>query len=171
MAKTKEQKKEIVKQFTSELEKAKSLVFVDYYGLNVGDINDFRNVLKQGGCKYMVAKKTLLKRSFDNAGFKGIDLDAMDGGLGVIFGYDDEMAPAKIVFQFIKKHKQMKIQGGIFNVEFIDANTVKTLASLPSEQELLAQVIGVMMAPISNFVSVLNGNIRGLVQILSAIKK
>lgn len=171
MAKTKEQKKTIVEQFTHELEKTKSLVFVDYYGLNVGEIDEFRKLLKEKVCKYIVAKKTLLKRSLDNVELKDIDLDVMKGGLGVVFGYKDEMAPAKVVCQFIKKHKQMKIHGGVFNTEFIDANTVKALAELPSQKELRAQVVGVIKAPISNLVHVLSGNIRGLVQVLSAINR
>ncbi|MDA2922324.1 50S ribosomal protein L10 [Patescibacteria group bacterium AH-259-L07] len=171
MAKTKEQKEKIVKQFTTELTTAKSLLFVDYYGLNVGEVDEFRKLLKEKACKYIVGKKTLLKRSLDNAGLKNIDIDSMQGGLGVVFGKDDEMAPAKVVSQFVKKHKQMKIHGGVFNTEFIDANTVKILAELPSQQELRAQVVGVIKAPVSNLVHVLGGNIRSLVQVLSAIGK
>lgn len=171
MAKTKEQKKEIVEQFTTELEKTKSLVFVNYYGLNVSEIDDFRKLLRQNKCKYIVAKKTLLRRSLDNVGLKNVDVDAMQGGLGVVFGYEDEIAPAQAVAQFIKKHKQMKIHGGVFNAEFVDANTVAALAVLPSKQELLAQVVGVIKAPMSNLVSVLKGNMRNLVYVLSNIRK
>ncbi|MDA2936206.1 50S ribosomal protein L10 [Patescibacteria group bacterium AH-259-L05] len=171
MAKTREQKQAIVEQFTHEFENTKSVVFVDYYGLNVGEVDELRKLLKEKACKYIVGKKTLLKRSLDSADLKNIDIDSMQGGLGVVFGRDDEMAPANVVSQFMKKHKQMKIHGGVFNTEFIDANTVKILAELPSLQELRAHVVGVIKAPVNNFVSVLNGNIRGLVYVLANISK
>ena len=70
---------------------------------------------------------------------------------------------------FIKKHKQLSIQGGIFDSEFIEAEKVKTLARLPSIQELRAQIVGTIKAPINNFVYVLKENIRGLVYILSSL--
>lgn len=171
MAKTKEQKKEIIKQLEQELKQAKSLVFVDYYGLNVSAINELRKLLKQKACKYLVAKKTLLKIALNNAGLKNIDLDAIKGGVGLVFGYDDEIEPARSAAVFAKAHKQLSIQGGIFNSEFIQAEKVKVLARLPGREKLIVQVIRTIKSPLDNLVYVLQGNLKNLVYVLSNIKK
>ena len=80
------------------------------------------------------------------------------------------MAPAKILEQFSKTNGAVKIIGGVIERKFITAAEVIALAKLPSKQELLAKLVGTINAPISGFVNVLAGNLRGFVQVLNAIK-
>ncbi len=171
MPKTRQQKEEAIKNLKEELAKMKSLVFVDYYGLKVKDINELRKLLKDKACKYLVAKKNLLKLALKKTGLKTIDLDKITGGVGLVFGFEDDLSPAKLVAAFAKKHQQLSIQGGILEQEFIEVDRVKALARLPSRDQLVAQVVGTIKAPLTNLVYVLKGNLKNLVYILSAIKK
>ena len=170
MAKTKEQKQETVKNLEDQLSKMKSLVFIDYYGLKVNEINQLRRLLKQKACQYLVTKKTLLKLALKKMGLDKIDLDQISGGVGLVFGFESEVAPAKLVANFAKEHEQLKIQGGIFEKEFVKAEMVENLSKLPSKTELITQIMGTIKAPVNNFVHVLKGNLNNLVYVLSSIK-
>jgi len=87
----------------------------------------------------------------------------------VAFGYQDEVAPAKILNDFAKNNEHLKILGGILENKFIDKMSVISLAKLPSKQELLGQLVGTIAAPMSGMLNVLQGNLRGLVRVLSII--
>jgi len=170
MPKTKVQKKEIVKSFSDKLEKSKSSVFINFKGLKVKDIESFRKKCREGGADYMVAKKTLMSLVCKEARLD-FDPKSIAGDIGTVFGIADEIYPAKIVAEFSKSHEAMKILGGFLEKKFIDESRVKKLSKLPSRQELLAKMVGSMQAPISGFVNVLAGNLRGLVQVLKMISE
>jgi len=171
MAKTKEQKKAIVKTLEQELKEAENLIFVDYYGLKVKEIDNLKKMLRAKGYRYLVTKKTLLKLAFDKLGFKNIDLDKFKGGLGLVYGLGEETELSKILEQFIRTGKNLTIQGGVFDSEFFSADAVVALAKLPSRQELIAKAIGAVKAPLNNLSYVLAGNLRSLVYVLGSIKK
>ena len=170
MAKTKQQKEEVVKSIEEKLGKTKAVVFTNFDGLNVEETNELRNILRENKIDYTVAKRTLLKLAFKKAGLKDVDIDQLTGGLGIAFGYDDEVLPAKTLSLFAKKHPALKLVGGIFEKKFIDKLKVKELANLPSKDELLAKIVWLFNYPASGFVNVLAGNIRSLVYALQAIK-
>jgi len=171
MAKTKEQKQQTIKDLKDQLSKMKSLVFIDYYGLKANEINELRRLLEKQECQYLVTKKTLLQLSLKEMGLDAINLDEIKGGVGVVFGFESEIAPAKLVANFAKEHGQLKIQGGIFEKEFINVEMVKSLSKLPSKTELLAQFVGTIKGPVNNFVHALKGNLKNFVYVLSGIKK
>jgi large subunit ribosomal protein L10 len=100
-----------------------------------------------------------------------VDTKAYAGGVVSIFGTGDEVAPAQIIATFAKTHDVMTIFGGILEGKYIDAIKVTELSKLPSKEQLYAQLVGTLNAPISGFVNVLAGNLRGLVQVLNAIKE
>lgn len=170
MAKSHQEKEKIVQELQDNLKRMKGLTFVNFSGLTVKEVNQLRKLLKQQGDQYTVTKKTLLKIAFKNSGLDKIDLDQIAGGFGMIFSFSDELAPIKTVVTFAKNHPNLIIRGGIFNQEFIGAERIKELASLPSKERLLTQIIWDLKSPISNFVYVLRGNLRGLVYVLSRIK-
>jgi len=170
MAKTKEQKKEMITNLEEKIKKMKSLVFIDYYGLKVKEVDQLRSLLKKKNCSYLVAKKTLLEIVLKKAGLDKIDLKKVQGGVGLVFGFDSEIEPAKLVVGFNKEHDKLKIQGGIFENNLIDAFQVTSLSKLPTKQELFGQLAGVMKGPINNFVYALKGNLKNIVYVLNAIK-
>lgn len=171
MAKTKGQKQEVIKNLEEQLSKMKSLIFIDYYGLKVKEMDKLRDLLKQKSCQYLVTKKTLLNIVLKKLGLENIDLDKISGGVGLVFGFESDTEPAKMVIKFAKEHGQLKIQGGIVERNFINSETVETLAKLPGKQELIARVVGTMKGPINGFVYALKGNLKNLVYVLSSIKK
>ncbi len=115
-----------------------------------------------------MAKRNLLYIALKD---KGIELtpEEIDGAVAVAYG-QDEVTPAKIISEFKKDHDQVEFYGGILENAYIDQAQVAQMATLPTKQELLAKVVGSLNAPVSGFVNVLAGNMRGLVNVLSAIK-
>jgi large subunit ribosomal protein L10 len=170
MPQTKDQKKSIVDKLGKNLKEQKAMVFVDYQGLKASDIVSFKKKLKETGCTFVVSKKTLFKIALKN---EGIDFDpkTLKGQMGLVFGIKDEVAPSKISYKFSKENEKLKILGGFFEKKFIALEDVINLASIPSREELLAKVVGSIASPISGLVNVLQGNLRGLVCVLSAINK
>ncbi len=170
MAKTKEQKKKIIEDLKEKIAKQKTIVFIDFTGLKVEDMFDLRKSLKQINGQLKVAKKTLISLALKDSGLKA-EIDKLKGEIGMVFGYKDEISPAKAVYQFSQKNPNLKILGGFFENEFKSAQDFISLAQLPSKQELLTRLTRSISAPVSNFVRVLEGNLKGLVYVLSAIKK
>lgn len=170
MPKTKVQKKEIISGLKGKLDEMKSAVFVNFSGIPVKEINELRNICRDENVGYVVAKKTLLKKVLGDIGLTDIKDDNFSGEVATVIGFEDEIAPAKLISAFAKSHDKMKILGGVLEGLLIDEHKVKALAQLPSKQELIANVVGTIAAPLTGFVTVLSGNLRGLVYALNAIK-
>ena len=170
MALTKDQKKKTIEDLKEKIDKQKSIVFIDFSKVNSKDIFALRKKLKVAGCILKVAKKTLLGIAFgkDNSVWKGAE-ESIPGQLAVVFGIKDEMAPAKITEQFTKESDNIKILGGIFENRFIDKAEVVLLSRIPSKEELLSKLVGSISSPISSFINVLQGNIKGLINVLTKI--
>jgi len=171
MAKTKQQKSKELKNLTANLQKAKSLVFVNFDGLKVKEIEELRKKCRQEHVSYMVAKKTLMKLAFKEAGITDIDPKSLDKGVATVLGFEDEVAPARIIQGFAKDHEALKTIGGILENRFVNKEKIIELAKLPSKNELLAKLVGSIKAPVSGFVNVLSGNLRSLVYVFNAIKE
>ncbi|RLC38492.1 50S ribosomal protein L10 [Candidatus Falkowbacteria bacterium] len=172
MAKTKEQKKEIIKNLNQKIENSNSIVFIKFDALGVKDNDELRRKLKEEDSEYYVAKKTLLDIVFKDKKNNDFQVKDFEGKIAVVFGYKDEVAPAKIVNEFKKLNKdKIEFIGGLLEGKFMSSREVSDLACLPGKQELYAKLVGSLNAPISNFVSVINGNTRKLIYVLSAIKE
>ena len=170
MAITKQKKREIIDDLAARLEKQKAVVFADFAGLKVKDISDLKVKLRAGGAEFKVAKKTLMKAAFAQ---RGLDFDPkpLEGQIAMAIGYQDEVVAAKVLQEFSKTNRNLKILGGLLENKTLSLSEVLNLALLPSKAELLAKLAGTLSAPPRNFASVLQGNIRGLVTVLSKIKK
>ncbi|MDD5017293.1 MAG: 50S ribosomal protein L10 [Eubacteriales bacterium] len=167
-----ELKKQIVLDIKGKMEKAKGIIFYDYRGLSVAEVTDLRNQFREAGVEYHVIKNAMLKRAADM-----LEMDALDeylvGPTAVAFGYEDPVAPAKVLVGFIKKMKIAKteIKAGILNGNVIGIESVKSLAELPSREQLLAQLAGTLNAPITGFARSLSGIISKLGYALAAVKE
>lgn len=171
MAKSKEQKKEILENLTARVKRAKSVVFTGFDGLGVKENEELRRGIKAEDGEYCVVKKTLLNIVFKNAeAGKDIDAGKFEGQIAAVFGYGDEVAPARIVDKFMASREQkLRFLGGLLGNKYLTAAEVGALAKLPGKTELYAQIVGSLNAPVSGFVNVLAGNLRGLVCALKAI--
>jgi large subunit ribosomal protein L10 len=167
---TKEQKKSIIDTLAERLKNSKAIVFSDYKGLMVKDMMALRKELNREGADLKVAKKTLINLAFKKAGME-FDALKMEGQLAVATSEKDEVVAAKIIAAVSKNNENLKIRGGFLGNQEMSADEVMALAKLPSKQELLAKLVGTINAPVSGFVNVLAGNIRGFVQVLKAISE
>jgi len=120
---------------------------------------------------YVVVRKTLLDIALKNAGIEGASIKALDGQIALSLSNTDEVSGAKIIDTFSKTNENVKMLGGVLGMQVMNADEVKALAKIPSKEELLAKLVGTLNAPISGFVNVLAGNLRGLVQVLNAVKE
>lgn len=171
MAKTRTSKEASVSRVTDKLKQGKGIVFADFTGLIVKEIQELRAELRKAGIYFEVVKKTLLKKGLSDAGLANISLDNIEGSVSVAVSEEDEIVPAKTLVDFSKKHDKLKVLGGVMESKFIDDIQVKSLAQLPSKTELLGKLVGTINAPLTGLVGVLQGNLRGLVQVLRAVSQ
>ncbi len=167
---TKEQKKEIIKDLIDKLSRQKAVVFFDYTGLGVNKFQELRNKLREREIECQAYKKTLINLSLEKAGFKGLKTNDLPGQVALVFGYNDEILPAKILYDFSKGNKEIKILSGFVQGEYLEQAAIENLAKLPSRQELLGKVIGSILSPISNLTNIFNGNLIKLINILKNLK-
>lgn len=169
---TKKQKKEIVKDLSDKLSRQKAVVFSDYTGLGVNQIQELRKELRDNNIDYQVAKKSLIDLALKEAKLeKNVKAKDLTGQVAITIGYDDEVAPAKILYDFSRKNENLKILAGLVQGEFMDDEAVVKLAKLPSKPELLAKVVGGVAAPMSGLLNACQNNLIKLVFILKGLKQ
>ena len=170
MAKTKEQKKQTLQELKDNIDRQKTIMFVDFTGLKVKDMFVLRKRLKKAVSELKVAKKTLIKLVFEKTGLK-LEAEKLKGEIALIFGYEDGISTSKVVYQFSQENPNLKILGGFFENKFKEKEDFVELAKIPSQEELLARLAGSLAAPMSNLVRALQYNLKGLVHVLSTINK
>jgi large subunit ribosomal protein L10 len=170
MAKSRQRKESEVADFVEGFKEAKATVFADLSSLKVVNASAFRRSAKKEAVSISTAKKTLLRRALKDAGIDQVDVDAMKGSVSMLFGTGDEIAPAKLLDLLRKDNEKVQVLGGLLEGKWMTADQVKALAKLPSKEQLIAQVVGTIRAPLSGLVNVLAGNTRSLVNVLNAIK-
>ena len=171
MPKTKQQKLETINSLGEGLKGATAVVFANFQGLKVSEAEELRRECRKNDIQVIAAKKTLVKRACEDMGLKDINPKVFAGGVATFMALGDEISAARVVNNFAKTHDILKIFGGVMDGKFVDVSVVKSLANLPSKQELLARLVGSLNAPVSGFVNVLAGNLRGLVGVLNNIAK
>ena len=168
MALTRQKKEEIIKNTADIIKNAVSVAFVKFHGLSVAHANEMRRALRESGVAYTVVKKTLLKRVLKDAGIKGGEPN-FEGKIALAYGAGI-VEPAKSVAVFEKKFGDViSMIGGILEKKFLTQAEIKSLAAIPSRQTLLAQLVMVMNAPISQTVRTLHEINRSFVSVLHQI--
>lgn len=173
MAITREAKETAVTQLTDELGRLQLAVLTDYRGLSVAEVQELRGQLQAVGANYRVSKNTLVKLALAaSPNLAGIDPEIFTGPLALAIGTEDEIAPARVVYQYSKAHEALEITGAITATgELLTPAQVKALALLPTKEQLLGQLVGTIAAPLTGFVGVLGANVRSIVNVLNAISK
>lgn len=156
---SKGKKKEIIEKVSTLLKDAKTVVFFNFKGFNVKNTIEMRRKLRESKVSYLVAKRTLAKRAFDEAKITG-EMPKIVGETAMAFSAD-LTAPAREVYDFQKKFKDnLSIVGGIFDGKYVTKEEMMAIALIPSRQTLYAQ-----------FVNVINSPVQGLVMALDAVAK
>jgi len=154
MAITKAKKETILGKLDSVKTDAASIVFVKFNGMTVQDSTKMRADLRDRGVGYFVAKKTLMKRSFDGT-FEG-ELPQLDGEIAVAFS-TDAIAPAQSIKEYAGKYKDnLAIVGGVFQGVYKDAAEMTEIASIPALPVLRGMFVNVINSPIQGLVLGLN---------------
>jgi large subunit ribosomal protein L10 len=147
------EKAAVVNDVTGLAAKAQTLVLAEYRGITVADMTKLRTAARSNGVELSVLKNTLARRAVAGSGF-AVASDMMTGPL--IYGFSvDAVAAAKVVADFAKTNDKLVIRGGAFAGKALDVNGVKQLASIPSKEVLLSQLLGLMQSPISRTARVL----------------
>ncbi|WP_455631278.1 50S ribosomal protein L10 [Megamonas sp.] len=174
MANIRPEKQAAVASLKEQLSTAKGVVLTGYKGLTVAQDMKLRAKFREAGVSYHVVKNTMLRIAANEIGLEGLD-PVLNGTTAIAVSAEDAVAPAKVVYDFIKENKLEKtevltIKLGVVEGKVISVDEVKALASLPSREVLIAKVLGSMQAPISGMVNVLQGTIRNMVYVLDAIR-
>ncbi len=170
MALSKEKKQEMLKNITENLKNVKTCVLSDYSNVQVSKMQDLRKKLRESNAYLRVVKNTLFKKALDENKLK-VDPEVLTKPLAIAFDENDEVNPARLMYEKSKEVENLNILGALVNGEFFGPEKVTELAKMPSREQLYARVVGSIGAPISGFVNVLAGNIRGLVNVLNARKE
>jgi len=148
------EKEAVISDVTGLAAKAQTLVIAEYRGITVADMTKLRNTARSSGVSLSVLKNTLARRAVAGSSFDVVS-DQMTGPL--IYGFSvDAVAAAKVVAEFAKTNDKLVIRGGAYGGKALDVNGVKQLASIPSKEVLLAQLLGLMQSPISRTARVLS---------------
>jgi large subunit ribosomal protein L10 len=154
-----------VDNLTEKLKQVRSLIFADYSGLKVDQINKLRQEIKKAGGEFGVVKNTLLSKASQSSELK-IDREQLKGPTVALWIYNDDISPLKILDKFIKKNELPKIKFGFWGNEMLDNERITQLANLPGIEELRAKFIGLLKSPLYWLATNLNGNVLKLLYLL-----
>lgn len=140
-----------------KIEKAQSIIMVDYKGIKVSEDTELRKAMRESNVEYIVAKNRLFKIALQEAGVEDNFDEVLEGTTAFAFGYDDVVAPARVVNDFAKKFKKcFNIKAGLLQKKRIEIFEIERLANLPSREGLLGQIAGSMLSIITKFAYVVN---------------
>jgi large subunit ribosomal protein L10 len=142
------QKAEVIEKTKERLDKAVGVVFTEYRGINVSQMQNLRSQIKEKGGEMQVVKNTLLVRAAGDAS-ENFPEEFKSGPTAVAFLYENESDCAKALFDFRKANKSFVIKGGLFDGQILDEKEVEAFSKLPSKDVLIAQVIGTIAAPLT----------------------
>jgi large subunit ribosomal protein L10 len=158
-----------VTEIKERIESSKIAIMTQYVGINVEQVTDLRKRLRDADVGYKVYKNNLAKRALEELEL-GDAASHMDGPTAWTFS-EDPVAPAKILKEFSSEVNFVAMCGGVLDGKVVSKEQLEVLASLPSRDQLLAQVVGTIAAPLRNFVGTLNALPRNFVNVLDQIKK
>ena len=154
-----------IKIIQEKLDKAASMVIIDYSGAKVKDLTDLRAALKEAGGEMFVTKNTLI----DIAIGKGKLTESLQGMSAVVFSYNDPVSAIKALVKFHDETDLLEIKQGFMDDKVLSIDEVKALSNLPSKDELIVMLIQRLKSPGQGLVNVLQANARNLVYVMKAI--
>ena len=161
------EKQQLVSELTTKLRGAKSVYYTDFSGLNVKRMTDLRRRLRKAGVEYVVIKNTLALRAVNESGLVG---ERLRGPTGLVVS-TDPVAAAKVLSDFAKENDQRPaVKGGLLDGRSVSTEQVKQLASMPSREQMLAELGAGLMAPMAAFAGAMNGLFYMMVGALEALR-
>lgn len=172
ISKNRSKKSLIVAEIAEKTSKAKAMIFTNYQGLTHLQLEKFKREIKKADAHFAITKNTLLKLALKDKNNESlISNQQLDGQTGTIFLNGDIVAPLKALAKMIKELQKPEIKFGIMDGNILSSKDVKKLATLPSREQLIAQVVGLMKSPLFGLHRALNWNIQKFVLTLNAVAK
>lgn len=170
MAISRQTKETQVAELAATLGEAKLTAFAAYQGLTVKELQSLRRAAREAGVTIKVVKNRLVRVALSqNPQLKDVDTGLMTGQLLYAMSSEDEVAPAQVLAKFGKEHEALKLVGGFDAAgSTLAEEDIKALAALPTKEQLRGMLVGTIAAPLSGFVNVLAGNVRGVLNVLNA---
>ena len=150
----KEEKKEAIDVLHEKFARAKAAVITGYSGINVEQITELRSKLRKAQIEYRVVKNTLARKAAEGTSLEPLK-EYFVGPIGLALGYDDPVAPAKVLYDFNMTQEKLQLKVGVLDGKLLNLEDIKALASLPSLNSLRGKIIGLLQAPASRMVGVL----------------
>ena len=163
------QKMEVVKDLAIRLQKSPNVYLTDFTGIAVQPMTELRRKLRDVGVEYRVVKNTLALRALERASVEGLD-EQFAGPTAVVFAGADPVAAAKVLAEFRKEHESLSIKVGVVDGRQLGEGEFERLATLPSRDELMAQVGGALQAPLQGFVGVMSSLLIQFVDAVEALR-
>lgn len=169
MAISRDKKNTLVSELSSLLSSSKMSVAAAYTGTSVSDMQALRRSAREAGVTIKVVKNRLVRVAMSQSeNFATTDTGLLEGQLLYAFSEEDEVAPAQVLAAFAKTHPTVALVAGFDATgTALDTAAVKALADLPTKDQLRGQVVGVIAAPLTQMLGVMNGAQRGFAQVLS----
>ena len=156
MRKAIELKSQVVSEIVEKLEKSSSAIVVDYKGLTVEEVTELRKKMREAGVEY----NTLVRKAAKEVGIEQFNDELLVGTNAIAFGYEDPVAPARILKEFMDSHPKMQLKMGVVEGEFYNESQIVEFANIPSREVLLAKLLGSLKAPMSNFAYLIDALIK-----------
>jgi len=150
------EKVKLVEQIKAELSSSVAVWVVDYRGLTVKQAEDLRRKVAAEGAQYKIYKNTFATRALQDLELPDMG-SILEGPSGFVFTSGDPVAAAKVLKQFAKEHKKLSIKGGLFEGKVLDDKQVVAVADMPSREELIGQVVGMLVSPLHELIAALDG--------------
>lgn len=138
-------------------------------GLTVATVRELRRSIRKAGGEYKIAKNTLAKLAVRGTEFSGLE-PSFKGPTGIVFGYSDPVAVAKVLVKFVEGNDKVSISGGVLERQVLGADSVKALADLPSREVLLAQLLGLLQAPATQLLRTIQEPGARLARVVDALR-
>jgi large subunit ribosomal protein L10 len=137
----------VVDELSKSFDKAVGVMFLDFTGMTVSEANSFRRRLQKDDIQYRVVKNTLVQRALMGRPCEDAGKCLKGSPTGVVIGFEDPVQSARVVFDFIKECKHLRVKGGIVENRSISSSEADTLSKMPSRGQIQAGIVGLAMSP------------------------
>lgn len=164
------EKSELVEQLNKEWSVARTAFLVEFRGITVPQVTEFRHKVRDAKGRYRVVKNTLAARAMKETPLDGLSGD-LGGPLGIAYTADDSVALAKVLADFAKDHPNLVMKSGVLDGQRISGTEVSRVAAMPGKRELVGQLVGLVGSPLRRLVTALNSPLAKFVNVLDQVRQ
>jgi large subunit ribosomal protein L10 len=170
MAKTKKEKNEILENYANKLKKSNSFFIISPTKITSNEANTLRKQLKESKASFQYIANRIFKKALEKTNIKLEDIDFKKENV-ITFCEGDISSSIKVVNNFLEESKKGVFKGGLLDNKFLTVEDLKTLAELPSKENMISITVRTISAPLQNIIYVLNGNILNLINVLKNLSE